>query len=307
MGRGSPVLCLLALGCGADEPAAPRLDAPVAAAEPVARADDGDDEWLARYPSLAYYPARSPELLAGLRTGAAREILRGLATSWAGAGFAGTEEWERLAHIRLAAPSGFARTQAGEAVPLPSGRSDLGCLGGFLEGVRMLWLPTLELAELTACEPPGGFETCDAGAHAGRAALLQIAGRLPPEALPGGVTLAELRVGRGSPETLLAALGPEPLHLCTVSHRSRARDGARMFHHMMIVDAALDRLGRLRVFDTTGRAGVAYRAMSRERLQRYVRDLLARSDAFRYDPDSAQLTCLAVARPERLRPDPKMR
>lgn len=278
-------------------PAAPRLapSVPEPLGLPPPR-DPPDAALLAAYPSLAHYPNVPPQLAAGLRARDPGTILRGLARAFAAVRWAHIDDWERLAHIRLAAPAGYVRTEAGAPVELSPGTYDLGCLGGFLEGVRLLWLPRVELAELIACDPPDRFESCDDGAHAGRAALLQIGARLAADDLPRGLDLVELRVGPDTTD-LAAALDPAALHLCSVSHRARARDGARMYHHMLILDPARDRLGRVSVFDTTGVAGVAVRAMAPKRLHTYVRRLLALNDVFRYDPDSARLTCLAVRRP----------
>lgn len=251
-----------------------------------------DLDLLARWPSLAHYPRVPPALAAGLRAREPDAIFRGLELAFEPDRWAEIDAWERLGHIRLGEPAGFCRTDAGRPVQLSPGTYDLGCLGGFLEGVRLLWLPRLELTDLVPCDPPGGFESCQDGAHAGRAALLQIAARLPADALPRGLELLDLRLAELGPEALIAALVPDALHLCSVSHRARARGGERMYHHMMIVDPAPDRLGRVRVFDTTGAAGVAWRSMRPERLHGYARRLLALHDTFRYDPESARLTCL---------------
>lgn len=287
----------------APAPTPPTAAPPASAASAPARdpllpppRDPPDAELLARYPSLAHYPNVPPDLAAGLRVRDAPTILRGLARAYAATRWAHIEDWERLAHIRLADPSGYVRTDRGAPVPLSPGTYDLGCFGGFLEAVRLLWLPRVELADLIACDPPGSFETCADGAQAGRAALLQIGARLAPADLPRGLSLLDLRVDDATSD-LAAALDPDALHLCSVSHRARARDGARMYHHMLVLDPTRDRLGRAAVFDTTGAAGVALRPMAPERLHTYVRRLLALNDTFRYDPASAMLTCLAVRRP----------
>ncbi|MFZ6183567.1 hypothetical protein [Nannocystis pusilla] len=256
-----------------------------------------DLDLLARWPSLAHYPRVPQVLAAGLRAREPAAIFRGLELAFEPDRWAEIDAWERLGHIRLDEPAGFCRTDAGRPVQLSPGTYDLGCLGGFLEGVRLLWLPRLELADLVPCDPPGGFESCQDGAHAGRAALLQIAARLPADALPRGLELLDLRLAELDPDALIAALVPDALHLCSVSHRARARGGERMYHHMMIVDPARDRLGRVRLFDTTGAAGVAWRSMRPERLHAYARRLLARHETFRYDPETARLDCLPVRPP----------
>ncbi|WP_143141589.1 hypothetical protein [Nannocystis exedens] len=278
-----------------DPPPSPAPPRPAVHLEPV---DARDADLLERWPSLAHYPRVPPALASGLRARDPAAIFRGLELAFEPDRWAEVDAWERLGHIRLAEPAGFCRTDAGRPVRLSSGTYDLGCLGGFLEGVRLLWLPRLELADLVPCEPPGGFESCRDGAQAGRAALLQIAARLPEGVLPRGLEVLDLRLAELGPEALIAALVPDVLHLCSVSHRARARGGERMYHHMMIVDPARDRLGRVHVFDTTGAAGVAWRAMRPERLHSYARRLLALHDTFRYDPDSAQLSCLPVRPPE---------
>ncbi|WAS98259.1 hypothetical protein [Nannocystis punicea] len=304
--RGFTAGLALALACGIESsPETAPVDDPTPAPasvpprptvrlEPV---DARDADLLARWPSLTHYPRVPPALAAGLRAHDPAAIFRGLELAFEPDRWAEIDAWERLGHIRLADPAGFCRTDAGQPVRLSPGTYDLGCLGGFLEGVRLLWLPRLELADLVPCDPPGGFESCQDGAHAGRAALLQIAARLPEADLPRGLDLLDLRLGELDPEAALAALVPGALHLCSVSHRAGARGGERMYHHMMIVDPTRDRLGRVHVFDTTGAAGVAWRAMRPTRLHRYARRLLARHDAFRYDPESARLTCLAVRPP----------
>ncbi|MDC0673882.1 hypothetical protein [Nannocystis radixulma] len=272
----------------------PRAPRPPAHLEPV---DLRDADLLQRYPSLVHFPRVPQALAAALRTRDAAAIFRGIELAFEPDRWADVDAWERLGHIRLAEPAGFCRTDAGVPVRLSPGTYDLGCLGGFLEGVRLLWLPRLELADLVPCDPPRGFESCQDGAHAGRAALLQIAARLPPDALPRGLDLLDLRLAELDPDALVAALVPDALNLCSVSHRARARAGERMYHHMMIVDPARDRVGRVRVFDTTGAAGVALRPMRPGRLHSYARRLLALHETFRYDPDSAQLTCLPVRPP----------
>jgi hypothetical protein len=298
-------LCV-SLGCGApaDSPVDAPPPAPVAATSTSGHApeDSRDADLVARWPSLAHYPTIPPDLAHGLRARDAAAVFRGLEQAFAAVRWQAIEHWERLAHIRIAAPSGFCRTEAGAPQQLSPGTFDLGCFGGFLEAVRLLYLPRVELAELIACDPPGGFESCADGAHAGRAALLQIGARLPPEALPRGLELLDQRIVPDDPDALLPALAATSLHLCSVSHRARARDGERMYHHMMIVDPTRDRLGRVRVFDTTGANGVAYRPMRPARLHKYVHRLLALNDVYRYDPASAILTCLAVRRPDALPP-----
>ncbi|WP_143825757.1 YdcF family protein [Nannocystis exedens] len=216
-----------------DPPPSPAPPRPAVHLEPV---DARDADLLERWPSLAHYPRVPPALASGLRARDPAAIFRGLELAFEPDRWAEVDAWERLGHIRLAEPAGFCRTDAGRPVRLSSGTYDLGCLGGFLEGVRLLWLPRLELADLVPCEPPGGFESCRDGAQAGRAALLQIAARLPEGVLPRGLEVLDLRLAELGPEALIAALVPDVLHLCSVSHRARARGGERMYHHMMIVD-----------------------------------------------------------------------
>lgn len=288
-------LLLAALACGPEARPAPR-EAPVPTLDRPPASPAPDPSLLAAYPALAHYPSVPPELVAALRTRDARPIFRGLVRAFAATRAANADAWERLAHIRIAAPSGFCRTEAGAPVPLPPGTLDLGCFGGFLEAVRALYLPDVELDALILCDPPHSFESCDEGAHAGRAALIQIGARLPATELPRGLTLLDLPADAAHPD-LAAALEGDALYLCTVSHAARAREGLRMYHHMMILDPPTEPRDRVRVFDTTGSRGVAYRAMSPDRLHTYVRRLLALNKHYRYDPESARLTCLAVRRP----------
>ncbi|MFY0542337.1 hypothetical protein [Nannocystis pusilla] len=96
-------------------------------------------------------------LAAGLRARDPAAIFRGIELAFEPDRWAEIDAWERLGHIRLGEPAGFCRTDAGRPVQLSPGTYDLGCLGGFLEGIRLLWLPRLELADLVPCDPPGGF------------------------------------------------------------------------------------------------------------------------------------------------------
>lgn len=297
---GARWLLIAALACSPPTPPDPReAPRPTPGQEPAPPAPPA--ALLVAYPSLAHYPSVPAELVAALRAREARPIFRGLVRAFAATRWANADTWERLAHIRIAAPSGFCSTDAGAPVPLPPGTFDLGCFGGFLEAVRLLYLPTIELDALILCDPPHGFESCDEGAHAGRAALLQIGARLAAEQLPRGLTLVDVPADAAHPD-LTAALTDDALNLCTVSHAARARDGLRMYHHMLILDPPDARGEPVRLFDTTGSRGVAFRTMRPDRLHTYVRRLLALNKRYRYDPESARLTCLAVRRP---RPEPQ--
>lgn len=268
--------------------------------EPAAIRDASLEAALADpYPSLRHYPDGGPRLRAALAAHAGpREVLVALAEHMAPHRWPDAIDWDRHGFIDLhGARPGFVTRVAGALVPQTGGRCDLGCAGGFLEGVRLTLLPGLAIDELDRCDPEaaavaGGPGRCDPEHEYGWLALAAIAARLAPTQLPEGPKLLEIGPTDAAGIDRLAAAGA--MHLCTVSHAATAQAGARFYHHMMIVlgtpgGAALD------VFDTTGARGVSLVTMTRERFFRYCTTQLAANVEFRYVSRSARLTCLAVA------------
>jgi hypothetical protein len=287
------------LGCGEPaEPAPAPLETP-ADAEPApeaARAPvDPDAALLDRYPSLVFYPAIGNELVAALTQGGSpRKILDGLAVTFAPWRWPSASDWDRSGFIDTDAEApGFVTRTYARSVSQPTGRHDLGCAGGFLEGVRMILAPRLGVAELEHCDATtlaieGGPERCDQEREFGRIAIANIARTLPDDRLASGATLVELRADAGTHAVLAK---PGALHLCTVSHRAATRRRDRYFHHMLI---ALGETDGLWVFDTTGVKGVAIEKMEVDRFIRYCTTLLGSNREYRYIADTARLTCVAV-------------
>ena len=92
-----------------------------------ARALDPDSALLDRYPSLAFYPALGPELVAALtRPGSPREILDALAVTLAPWRWPSASDWDRSGFIDLDADTpGFVTRAYARSVSLPTGRHDL--------------------------------------------------------------------------------------------------------------------------------------------------------------------------------------
>jgi len=252
-----------------------------------------------RYPSLEYYPAVEPLGALLERGGDAREILAALAVSMAPYRWPSMHDWDRHGFIALdGAVPGFVTRVAGGVISQPTGRHDLGCAGGFLEGVRMTLLPRLAIEDLDRCgateQPVQGAPTgCDAEHEYGWLALANIAARLAEAQLPAGARLIEVDVedDRG----LAALAAPHAMHLCTVSHLSATHQQSRFFHHMMIVLGTADGES-LDIFDTTGGRGVSLITMQRARFVRYCTVLLRNNREFRYMGRGTGLTCLPVTR-----------
>lgn len=259
--------------------------------------DDPDAALLDRYPSLAFYPSLTPQLVAALTSPTdPREILTALADTHAAWQWPSASDWDRSGFIDLDADTpGFVTRTYARSVSQPTGRHDLGCAGGFVEGVRMILAPRLGIAELEHCDAEttsieGGPPTCDHEHEFGRIALANIARALPKERLLGGPKLVEHRADADT-HALLAK--PGALHLCTVSHRAAARRRSRYHHHMLV---ALGETDGLWIFDTTGVKGVAIENMSVDRFTRYCTTLLGSNREYRYIADTARLTCVAVTR-----------
>lgn len=297
MASASFVAALLACDAAPIEVAVAPVTIEPASTRP-ARAEVVDPVLADRHPSLAYYP----EVDAGLRAALTRrsgpsEILAALQSNLAPYRWPSMAEWDRHGFVDLHGDQpGFVSRIAGALVAQPPGRHDLGCAGGFLEGVRMTLLPELAIDDLDRCDEHaarvfGGATGCDPAREYGWLALTNIARRLHSEQLPAGPRLVEVSLWDEAAVARLAA--PDAMHLCSVSHVAAARGGQRFYHHMMIV------LGTpggdaLEVFDTTGARGVALARMSRSKLVRYCVTLLARHHEYRYAGRSTGLTCLPV-------------
>ena len=271
-------------------------------AEPIADRPDSvaiDAALADRFPSLDYYPSVDARLHDALERGAGpREILGALASTMAPYRWTSVIDWDRHGFIDLhGARRGYVTRVSGMLVTQPSDHHDLGCAGGFLEGVRLTLLPQVAIDDLDRCESDAtavldARHGCDSPHEYGRRALTNIAHRLRGEQLPAGPELLEIDLREA---TALARLeAPGAMHLCTVSHTSVKHARTRFYHHLMIVlgtagGEAFD------VFDTTGGRGVSVVKMAREQFVRYCTTLLGANREFRYLGRSAGLTCLPVA------------
>ena len=287
-------MALALASCGAKEVTtdrAPRVGVQTSVESP------SDEPARGMPPSLAYYPPLHPTLLAGLESGDASAILAGLSRT-----FAPVKPkyalWERSGHVRLTGTTtGFVREVDGEIAPQLPGRYDLSCAGGFLEAVRLLLLPRVELDELGQCDEAllatveGAPESCGHRGDFGWLALVNLAQRLPAERLPAGPKVWSKPIRRRG--DVQADVGPGHARLCTVSHASATHDGERFHHHMMVMLEA-DERGEVPLFDITGSRGVYMRPRPSNMLAKYAKHLLADNDAYRYDPGSTWLTCLDV-------------
>jgi hypothetical protein len=293
------LLAVLTGWLGCTEPAETTRDVPIAdpapVPVPVPDAVDPDAALLDRCPSLAFYPALGPELVAALtRPAPPREILEALALTLAPFRWPSASDWDRSGFIDLDAETpGFVTRTYARSVSQPTGRHDLGCAGGFVEGVRMILAPRLGIDELEHCDAEtiaieGGPPKCDHEREFGRIALANITRGLPKDRLVDGAKLVELRADADT-HALLAK--PGALHLCTVSHRAALRGRHRYFHHMLV---ALGESDGLWIFDTTGVKGVAIEKMEVDRFIRYCTTLLGSNREYRYVADTARLTCVAV-------------
>ena len=270
----------------------------VAPAAPSARpVEEKLPSTASRYPSLAYYPTLHATMLPALERKDAPAILSALAYT-----FQPVRPpyalWERTGHVRLRGPTtGFVREDDGVILHQPQGRYDLSCAGGFLEAVRLLLLPEIELDELGHCDADllatveGAPAECGHEGDFGWLALVNIAARLDAERLPKGRTVWSKPVLRR--DDVQADVASGDVRLCTVSHVSTVRKGDRFHHHMMLM-LEPDEDGEIPLFDITGSRGVYLRPRPRNLVAKYVKHLLADNDAFGYQPRSALLTCLDV-------------
>jgi hypothetical protein len=262
-------------------------------------AGDVDPRLVDRYPSLAHYPAVGAALRGALARGdGPREVLPALAETMAPYRWPSMLDWDRHGFIAVdERPAGYVTRVDGGLVSQPDDRRDLGCAGGFLEGVRLTLLPRLAIADLDRCEPDvpavaGAPAGCDPARDYGLRALANIARRLDAAQLPGGARLTGIDVDDAG--ALAGLTAPGAVHLCTVSHRSQAQAMARFHHHLMIVLGTPDGAA-LEVFDTTGGRGVAVMPMTPAQLARYCKTQLRANREYRYVAPGTGLTCLAVA------------
>ncbi len=251
-----------------------------------------------RYPSLAFYPEPSLSLRTALaRHDPPRELLAALAETMAPYRWPSPFDWDRQGFIDLHGPQpGFVTRIAGAPIAQNGDRHDLGCAGGFLEGVRLTLLPQLAIDDLDRCEPArevlGAPAGCDREHAYGWLALTNVAALLSEDQLPEGPRLHE--IGPRDQTGLDRLAAPGAMHLCAVSHASASHGDARYHHHLMIVLGTTD-AASFEVFDTTGARGVALAPMSRDRFHRYTTTQLAANLEFRYVSRSTRLTCLPVA------------
>ena len=273
---------------------APRVVRPLAPSAPVAF-----DALVAdRYPSLAFYPEPSLSLRTALaRHDPPREVLAALGETMAPYRWPSPFDWDRQGFIDLHGPRpGFVSRIAGAPIAQTGDRHDLGCAGGFLEGVRLTLLPQLAIDDLDRCEPErevlGAPVACDREHAYGWLALTNVAALLTADQLPEGARLLE--IGPRDQAGLDRLAAPRAMHLCAVSHAAARHGDARYHHHLMIV-LGTENATSFEVFDTTGARGVSLAPMSRDRFFRYTTTQLAANPEFRYVGRSTRLTCLPVA------------
>ncbi len=295
--------CVLA--CGEPRPSPPVTRT---IAEPIAVLDAGAPEpvptaaptidVLARWPALAFHPGVTRRLHDALANAApARERLLALAQSLAPFRWESATSWDNTGFVATDGDAlGFVTRRGGEVVAQAPGSFDLGCAGGFLEGVRLTLLPTLAMHELAACDAQlstrvsGAPDRCEPRDF-GLRAIANVADRLDATRLPDGPRIVEL--GPDDALRLAQLRAPGAAHLCAVSHTALAHGGQRFYHHMMIVLGTEDG-ETYDVFDTTGSRGVAVQRMRQSRFVTYVGGLLAANRDYRYAAASTRLGCVRV-------------
>lgn len=250
-----------------------------------------------RYPSVAHYPNPHPSLLSALEARDAPGILHGLARTFAPVR-PRSEDWDRSGHLRLTGETnGFVRELDGGLHAQPPGRYDLSCAGGFLEAVRLLLLPDLELDDLGGCDQPllaaveGAPKACGHVGDFGLLALVNVAARLEPNQLPAGRAIEATPVH--TRDAVKADIPSGQARLCTVSHESTTQERGRYHHHMMVMLEPDDN-GDIPLFDTTGYNGVHLRSRPHNLIAKYAKHALADNERFRYDRNSTVLSCLTV-------------
>lgn len=280
----------------ADPPAHPRPDDEEPAGQPTTIRPEPS--------SWAHYPAIDPVLRAAWAEDARADVvLAALADTLAPYRWASVDDWDNTGFVGAGTDEleGFVTRANGALAPQPDGAAQLGCAGGFLEGVRATLVPELGMTLLRACDDatlgqlgalaPDTCRSSDFGLHA-------IANVARAAARAGAATVANepLHIDpSGDPHAFDPLLAPGPLHLCTVSHVSTTRPGTRLYHHMMILQRAPAKRAFL-LFDTTGYRGVSQRRVDARGLVRYTTSALATNETFRYDPASTHVDCLALTR-----------
>lgn len=299
------VLLLASVSCEAAQVAA----APVAEVEPVvaaaatAVAADGDAGIVAEHPSWAYYPAIDPTLIAAIAGDERADVvLRMLAATLAPHRWASVDDWDNTGFVNLEpdAPAGWVTRASGTLASQLAGEFQLGCAGGYLEGVRAILVPDLRMGELKRCDgealavlgehAPTGCRPEEFGLHAIVATAAAVERRGASTAPPVFV-----HVEPTAPEAFDTTLVAGAVHVCTVSHRSRAFGDARYYHHLMIVVRPTAR-ATFQVFDTTGYGGVQVREMTGRKLGAYSKNALAMNRHHDYDPASTRVDCFAINR-----------
>jgi hypothetical protein len=245
---------------------------------------------ISRWPSAAAYPEIPAALLHGLASAKPVAVLAGLEAAFAGPEWPTERRWNRFGAIDLDVDASFVSLEGTAMMPLH--RVSLGCLGGFIEAVRLLEAPTLGLdtvlAPAVGCPltHSSGAQPCTDGDHTGLHVLLNLRDAYLPAWTVDLVQPDDL-------ETLKDALRPssEPYYV-SASHLGRG-SSKRHYHHMMVIvvepDAALK--GPI-VFDTTGRRGVSVRRVPWSTLSRYLGIVLAGSSRFPYVPGTNEIAVL---------------
>lgn len=253
--------------------------------------------------SWDHYPELPASLTAAVRGHARADVvLRELADALAPHRWAAVEDWDNTGFVRTAAdgPRGFVVRRDGRPIAQDPGEYQLGCAGGFLEGVRAILLPSLEMHDLAHCDDAvlaslgaAAPATCAAenfGLHAIAAVATAVERNDAAVAPPEFVHLEPRDV-----DDLAPLLRPGMVHVCTASHASGVELGTRYHHHMMILMRAPGRRA-LQMFDTTGFRGVALRELSTRALLTYLGSALSTNAHHHYDPDSTELDCFAITR-----------
>ncbi len=253
--------------------------------------------------SWSFYPEITPALRGAYARGARADLVLGaLAKTLAPYRWASLEDWDNTGFVRteLDGPRGFVRSDAGAIVLQDPDEHQLGCAGGYLEGIRAILAPELTMASLRRCDEgtlaalgdpaPAACAAQDFGLHA-----IVATARAAEAAGATASAPTRLHVVPDSVEAIAPLQQAGLVHVCTVSHRSRSKGDVRYYHHMMIVIAPPGNRG-LQVFDTTGFGGVQLRLMPATTLRGYLVSALARNRSHQYDEDSAELDCFAINR-----------
>ncbi len=251
--------------------------------------------------SWVSYPSVAPPLREAVTHRAdADVVLRALVDGLAPYRWDRLQDWDNLGYVRIGqdAPHGWVTQAGGTLRSQPPGEAQLGCAGGYLEGVRALLVPQLRMDDLQRCDDAtwntlGSVQACHDD-NFGLRAIANTAAQAQADGVLSGPA-RHVHIEPSEADDLAPLLARGPVHLCTVSHASTARDGILMYHHLMILARARGARALL-MFDTTGYRGVSMRRMTVPTLVSYVRSALANNDTYRYDPASTHLDCVAVTR-----------